>query len=90
MIRLTRVVLPAPVGPTIATVVPGSATNDKSVMSGLSGSYEKVTLSNSTRPIVGDGSIESTSADCSSASSNSNTRSAEATPDCKTLAIDAA
>ena len=37
MIRLTSVVLPAPVGPTIATVWPGSATSDRSSISGLSG-----------------------------------------------------
>ena len=33
MIRLTSVVLPAPVGPTMATVLPGSATSDRSLMS---------------------------------------------------------
>ena len=33
MIRLTSVVLPAPVGPTIATVWPGSATSDRSSIS---------------------------------------------------------
>ena len=37
MIRLTSVVLPAPVGPTIATVLPGSATSERSSISGLSG-----------------------------------------------------
>ena len=37
MTRLTSVVLPAPVGPTIATVCPGSATSDRSSISGLSG-----------------------------------------------------
>ena len=40
MMRFTSVVLPAPVGPTIATVCPGSTRNDRSVMSGRSGVYE--------------------------------------------------
>ena len=44
-------VLPAPVGPTMAIVWPGSATSDSDSMSGLSGSYEKVTSRNSTRPV---------------------------------------
>ena len=43
MIRLTRVVLPAPVGPTMAMVWPGSATSDRSWIRGLVGSYEKET-----------------------------------------------
>ena len=50
MIRLTSVVLPAPVGPTIATVWPGSTRNDRSVMSGRSGVYENLTCSNSMTP----------------------------------------
>ena len=83
-------VLPAPVGPTIATVWPGSATSDRSSMSGFFGSYENDTWSNSTRP-SGSRSSSGTAAssDSSSASSSSNTRSADAMPDCITLIIDA-
>src|SRR5690625_2041650 len=35
MIRLTSVVFPAPVGPTIATVWPGAAVSDKASISGV-------------------------------------------------------
>ncbi|CAB4683105.1 unannotated protein [freshwater metagenome] len=88
--RFTSVVLPAPVGPTMATVWPGSAMSDRSVMSGFAGSYENDTWSNSTRP-RGSGVVSGTGASalCSGASSNSKTRSAEAMPDCNTLAIEA-
>ena len=48
-------VLPAPVGPTMAIVWPGSATSDSDSMSGRSGSYENVTSRNSTRPRTGGG-----------------------------------
>ena len=89
MMRFTNVVLPAPVGPTMATVVPGSATNDKSVINGRSGLYEKLTFSNATRPCTGAEATNSASALSSSASSTSNTRSADATPDCSTFIIDA-
>ncbi len=41
MIRFTSVVLPAPVGPTIATVWPGSAVTLSPSISGASWSYEK-------------------------------------------------
>ena len=51
MMRFTSVVLPAPVGPTIATVWPGSATSDKSLDQRLRrGRSENVTCSNATRP----------------------------------------
>ena len=47
--------------------------------------------SNSTRPRVGAPAVAAAagSADCSSASSTSNTRSADAMPDCSRLAIEA-
>src|SRR4051795_13114377 len=90
MMRLTRVVLPAPVGPTMAMVWPGSATNDRSSIKGFFGSYENVTWSNSTRPwILGGFTVAGASALCSSASRNSMTRSNEAMPDWKTFIIDA-
>ncbi len=82
-------VLPAPVGPTIATVWPGWTVSDRSSISGMSAAYRKLTSRNSTRPRTsrrrlrlrpGPGS-------CSSASSRANTRSAEATPDCSRLAM---
>ncbi len=83
-------VLPAPVGPTIATVRPGSTVSDRSSISGLSGSYRNDTCSSATRPRSASGrSAGETSASCSSASSSSKIRSAEATPDCTRLAIDA-
>ena len=44
------VVLPAPVGPTIATVCPGCTSRLKSSISGLSGSYRKHTCSSVTCP----------------------------------------
>ena len=72
----------------MATVWPGSATSDRSVISGLLGTYEKETCSNATRPRVGF-SRPGSSARSSSTSSTSNTRSAEATPDCSRLAIEA-
>ena len=51
MIRLTSVVLPAPVGPTIATVWPGSATSDRSSISGSSGVVaERHVLERAPRP----------------------------------------
>jgi hypothetical protein len=37
MSRFTRVVFPAPVGPTIATALPGSATIDRSSITGVPG-----------------------------------------------------
>ena len=42
------VVLPAPVGPTMATVWPSETFAEKSLMTGLSGEYPKRTWSNST------------------------------------------
>ena len=90
MIRLTSVVLPAPVGPTIATVWPGSATSDRCSISRRSGEYENVTSSNTTRPAIGGGSAGTGgSGDCSSVSSSSSTRSSEAMPDWNTFIIDA-
>src|SRR4029079_52241 len=90
MIRFTSVVLPAPVGPTMATVWPGSATSDSDSMSGRSGSYENVTSRNSTRPRTGGGlSLATGSGICSSASRNSTTRSNDAMPDWHTFIIDA-
>src|SRR5690348_13471371 len=90
MIKLTSVVLPAPVGPTIAMVWPGSATSDNDSMSGRSGSYENVTSTNSTRPRTAGGStVAAPSALISSASRNSTTRSNDAMPDWNTFIIDA-
>ncbi len=83
-------VLPAPVGPTIATVCPGSTVSERSSMSGFSGSYRKDTCSRRTRPRSSAGRSPGTgSASCSSASRSSKIRSAEATPDCTRFAIDA-
>lgn len=60
------------------------------MISGLSSLYENDTCSNSTRPRA---SVTfcgvASSGTCSLASSTSNTRSAEATPDCSRFAIDA-
>src|SRR5689334_22837818 len=90
MMRLTSVVLPAPVGPTIAIVCPGSATSDRCSISGRCGSYENVTSRNSTRPSTGGSTVpEYASGSCSSASRNSTTRSNDAMPDWKTFIIDA-
>ncbi len=84
------VVLPAPVGPTMATVWPGLTVNDRPSMSGRSSSYRNETSSKATCPCTCSGRIGSAaSGDCSSASSSSKTRSAEATPDCTRLAIEA-
>ena len=47
------VVLPAPVGPTMAIVWPGSATRLTSLSTGWSGTYSALTWSNSTRPLIG-------------------------------------
>ena len=44
------VVLPAPVGPTIATFCPGSTTVEKSLIMVRSGVYPKCTWSNTTLP----------------------------------------
>ncbi|PSK65327.1 hypothetical protein B0E53_02698 [Micromonospora sp. MH33] len=71
----------------MATVCPGSATSERSSISGLSGSYRKETCSNSTRPVTRGGAGRSGT--CSSASSTSKTRSAEATPDWSRFAIEA-
>ena len=77
------VVLPAPVGPTIAIVWPGRTCRLKSVMSGLSASYLKFTCSSATWPLTSPRSAPvSTSGASSSASRSSKTRSADARPDC--------
>src|SRR6266852_4691412 len=90
MMRLTRVVFPAPVGPTIAIVCPGSATSDRFSIKGWSARYRNDTSSNSTRPCRLVGRAGRTgSAICSSASSKSKTRSADATPDWSRFAMDA-
>jgi len=57
MIRFTSVVLPAPVGPTMATVSPGCATSESPSISDVSGWYENDTSRNSTRPRTGSGSV---------------------------------
>src|SRR4051812_42259741 len=73
----------------MATVRPGSTTSDRSSISGLSGLYENETCSKLTWPFgVGTDAV-AISGVCSSASSSSNTRSAEAMPDWNMLAIDA-
>ena len=81
-------VLPAPVGPTMATVLPGSATSDRSVISGWAWLVAERDVLESIRPRVG-ASAPASSGVCSSESRISNTRSADATPDCSRLAIDA-
>ena len=43
MSSFTMVVLPAPVGPTMATVWPSETFAEKSLMTGLSGEYPKRT-----------------------------------------------
>ena len=58
------------------------------MINGLSGVYENATWSKSTWPRTGFRAPVA-SGSCSGASSTSNTRSAEATPDCSRLAIDA-
>ena len=76
-------VFPAPVGPTIAQDSPGSTTRFSPRISGLSGTYWNATSSNTTRPSTWPGRTGSSgSGISSSASRNSKTRSAEATPDC--------
>ena len=50
-------VLPAPVGPTRATVCPGCASSEMSHSTGSSGLYAKWTCSNATRPWIGGSSI---------------------------------
>ena len=47
---MTSVVLPAPVGPTIAIICPGAMSSDMSSMSGTSSLYLKLTSSNCTAP----------------------------------------
>lgn len=74
------VVLPAPVGPTMATVSPGSTAHEKSWMTVLPGTYPKRTWSKETRPARRSGSFAAPSAGSSSSGAprNSNTRSAAA------------
>jgi hypothetical protein len=48
--RLTMVVLPAPVCPTIAIIRPGSMTNERSRSTGSPSTYSKPTSRSSTRP----------------------------------------
>ena len=80
------VVLPAPVGPTMAIVWPGSTSKLNSSISGLAGSYRKLTFSKLTRPrSSGKAAAAVLSGISSSASRNSKTRSAEAMPDCSRL-----
>ena len=88
MMRFTSVVLPAPVGPTIATVCPGMTENDRSRMSGCSGLYENATFSNTIVPSPSTGAgASAASGCCSSESRSSKTRSADAVPDCTTAAM---
>ncbi|MET3163743.1 UNVERIFIED_ORG: hypothetical protein ABIB19_002157 [Arthrobacter sp. UYEF10] len=91
MIRYTSVVFPAPAGPTIATVCPGSATRDSEEISGLSGEYEKDMSSNTSHPRPKPWEEETPpagSGNSSSSSNNENTRSADATSDCSRFAMD--
>ena len=76
-------VLPAPVGPTIATVWPGSTFSDRPSMSGLSRVVAEgdVLQRDPAAQLLPDAPGPSARADCSSASRSSKTRSAEATPD---------
>ena len=67
------VVLPAPVGPTIATFVPGATLTEKSRMIGVFPSYEKHTLLNSTSPFTV-GIVRAGSASGSSYVSNKNSK----------------
>ena len=79
-------VLPAPVGPTIAMVSPASATRSSSSISGRSGSYRNETSSKATAPFARPSTCGATGSGISSlSSSSSNTRSAEAAADCRTL-----
>ncbi len=84
-------VLPAPVGPTIATVWPGVATSERSSISGASTAYENETCSKRTSPCRSPRGAAGprSSRLCSSASSSSKTRSADATPDWSRLVIEA-
>ena len=86
MSSLTIVVLPAPVGPTMATVCPGWTAAEKSWMMILFGSYPKRTWSKVTWPWMDEGGT-GLPACCSSSSSarNSKTRSAAAAMDCSIL-----
>ena len=91
MIRLTSVVLPAPVGPTMATVSPGLG-DERQVLDERSvrvvGERDVVEL-DPARARSAAGRRGRPRAICSGASSSSKTRSAEAMPDCSTLTIDA-
>ena len=77
------VVLPAPVGPTSATVWPGSATRSTPCSTGVCGSYAKLTPDSSTRPDV-TSSVRASLASRTrgSSSSSSKMRSAPAIADC--------
>ena len=91
MIRLTSVVLPAPVGPDDGDGLAGLGDQrqvlDQRVVR-VVGERHVVELDPAARAAVGE-RRRPASGDCSSASSSSKTRSAEAMPDCSTLAIDA-
>ena len=50
MSMFTSVVLPAPVGPTIATTSPGCASSETCCSTGVSGSYAKLTSSKRMSP----------------------------------------
>ena len=89
--RFTSVVLPAPVGPTIAIDWPGSAVEREVLDERRLGvvAERDVLEDEAVRLVVGSGSSGSTgSGTCSSASSSSKTRSALATPDCSRFAIE--
>ena len=79
------VVLPAPVGPTMATVWPGLATQLKSWMMVWPGTYPKRTWSNSTRPGRSLATWASVACSSSGAARNSKTRSVAAAMDCSVL-----
>lgn len=80
--RLTRVVFPAPVGPTMAMVEPGSTVKSRPWMTSTSGRYPKRTPLNSTLPFAleNPGSLGSSS--ISGRARNSNTRSDAEATDC--------
>ena len=69
--------MPAPLGPTSATVCPGAAANVRSWSTGRSGVYPNVTPSNVTAPAAGSGSgtAPGASAISGGVSSSSNSRS---------------
>ena len=88
MSSLTIVVLPAPVGPTMATVLPAGTSQLQSWMTGCSGSYPKRTWRNDTSPrMCSAGAGSAGSAGSSASARKSNTRSAAAAMVCSCVLI---